>query len=183
VPGIGIVRVSLGLRLQVPDEVLNAHSAASAVVVGRELARQADEYVRAQALGYYPPLDYLRDREAVDRELVEAARAVAWLAGELAQETVRRRLRAVFSQVVLESQQSVAFTMPGVRPTDAAPREALARHFTPDTVKLTLTVSALHRRPDPGGAEQFARRMAWRWLKEHFASMDVTSAQAVRSAS
>jgi len=175
--------VSLGLLLQVPDEALNAHSAASPVVVGQELARQADEYVRAQALGYYPPLDYLYDREAVDGELLDAARAIAWLAGELAQETVRRRLRAVFSQVALESLQSVAFTMPGVRPTDATPREALARHFTPDTVKLTLTVSSLHRRPDPDGAEQFARRMAWRWLKEHFASMDVTSAQAVRPVS
>ncbi len=174
---VHVVRVAAGLLLRVSPEVLSRRSAVSPAAVGRQLARQADTYVREQGLGYYPPLDYLLSQAAVDEELAETARSVAWLAGQIAQDTVRRRLRAVFSQVELDSMQSLAYTMPSVRPSDKESVEALARHFTPDTVKLALTLSFLQRRPAREVSQQYARRMLWRWLKDHFSRMEVTNAR------
>lgn len=177
--GIHLVKVAVDLRLEVPAAMLEARSAGSADLVGGQLARQVDQCVRRRGLGYYPALDYLRDGACIDEDLLEAVRTTAWLAREIAREEVRRRLRAVFSQVELAGLQSPAFTMPAVRPSAPGALESLARHYSPCTVKLGLILSSLNRDPSPRGMDQFARRMIWRWLRDRFEQLDVTSAQIV----
>jgi hypothetical protein len=178
-PQIHVVSVAASLILAVPDRVLENHSAASPTVVGEELARATHAWVRENRLGYYPALDFLHDAQALPDELVDAASNIAWLARELVKDEVRRRLRQVFSQVRIDALQSVAFTMPRVRPASPNALQGLAQHFTPDSVRVGLTVSMLRKQPVADGMEEYARRMLWRWLKDRFSAMEVTSSQVV----
>ena len=137
-PQIHVVSVAASLILSVPDRVLENHSAASPMVVGDELARATHDWVRSNQVGYYPALDYLHEIQALPDELVEAASNIAWLARELVKDEVRRRLRQVFSQVRIDALQSVAFSMPRVRPSAPNALQSLAQHFTPDSVRVGL---------------------------------------------
>ena len=174
---IQFVRIAAHLEVTLSAEALARHAPASAPEVGAALAEAVDAYARAHALGYYPALGYFREVAGVDSTLLDGASALAWLAGELAQEEVRRCLRQVFSRVDVQSLQSVAFTLPPVRPRQAHAIEQLARHYTPDTVKLGLLLTSLQRQPAALGMEQFVRRTLWRWLRERFAAMDIASAR------
>jgi len=179
VASIHFVTVAAHLVLRVSPEVLERQSAASPAAVGAELAEAVDGYARREGLGYFPALSYFKEVGGVDATLLEAADHLAWLAGELVQEEVRRRLRQVFSRVEVESLQPVAFTMPPVRPSQGDALAQLTRHYTPDTLKLGLLLTSLQKQTVPLGMEQFVRRTLWRWLRERFAAMDIASARLV----
>lgn len=176
---IQFVTVAAHLEVQVPAGVMDRHAAASPEVIGRELATRVDAYVRENGVGYYPALAYFREVGAIEEGLLEAAANLAWLAGELAREELERRLRQVFSRVDVESIQPVAFTLPQIRPRAPDAVDRLARHYTPDTLRVGLLLTSLQKRPLPLGMEQFVRRTLWRWLRERFAAMDIASARLV----
>jgi hypothetical protein len=179
VTSIRFVTVAVHLVVTVSPEVLERHSAASPSVVGAELAQAVDAVTHREGLGYYPALGYFREVGGLDEALLEAAANLAWLAGELVQEEMKRRLRQVFSRVEVESLQPVVFTLPPVRPSQGDALAQLARHYTPDTLKVGLRLTSLQKQPVPLGMEQFVRRTLWRWLRERFAAMDIASARLV----
>jgi hypothetical protein len=179
VGSIHFVTVAAHLEVRVAAGVLDRHAVASPGMVGRELATRVDAYVSEQGFGYYPALAYFREVGALDEALLDAAANLAWLAGELAREELERRLRQVFSRVHVESLQSVAFTLPQVRPHARDAIDRLARHYTPDTLRVGLLLTSLQKQAAPVGMEQFVRRTLWRWLRERFAAMDIASARLV----
>lgn len=172
-------KVALTLVVKVPRNVMDRHLPASPDVVGGELARQVHAYVQRQELGYYPALEFLQEQGAVDAELLAAADHIAWFVSSVAREEMQRKLRPVFSNLTFQSVQSLAFTMPGVRPNQLNAVRDLAGHYSLDTVKLTITVSSFQTRDDPEATRKWARHLLWRWLRDSFESLEVTSAQLV----
>ena len=90
-------------------------------------------------------------------------------------------MRPIFSTVKFQSVQTEAFALPPVRPNRASSLERLAEHCTVDTVKLELQVSMLRKNDDKRGeaAEGYARTMIFRWLKDLFADVEITSSARV----
>ncbi|MHB1240219.1 MAG: hypothetical protein ACYC18_06925 [Gammaproteobacteria bacterium] len=174
-----LCKILLTLVVKVPHSVMDRHLPASPEVVGEELARQVHAYVQRQDLGYYPALEFLQKQEAVDSDLLAAADTIAWFVSGAAREEVRRKLRPVFSNVTFQSVQSLAFTLPGVRPGNLNALRDLAEHYALDTVKLTITVSSFQTRDDPEATRKWARHLLWRWLRDSFDSLEVTSAQLI----
>lgn len=174
-----VLSVAVGVVLTVPMEVLERHTAASPDVVGEELAWAVDAFSRRQHLGYYPPLDYCEDMEAVSEDLLDAAHNIAWLSRELVREEVGQRLSQAFTGVGLEVMQCTAFTMPRVRWNAPNAMVALSRHFTPDSVRVGLTMGLKAEAPPPAELRDHIRQLLWRWLGDSFATVDVTSSRVV----
>lgn len=174
-----VVSVAVGVVLTVPMAVLERHTAASPEVVGEEIAWAVDAFARARHLGYYPPLDYCEDMEALPEDLLDAAHNIAWLSRELVREEVQQRLSQVFTGVGVEMMKCTAFTMPRVRWNAPNAVAALARHFTPDSVRVSLTVGLRAEAPPPAELRDHIRQLLWHWLGDSFATVDVTSSQVV----
>ena len=170
-------RISLVLRLTVPEEMLQRHLHASPVIVGEGLARVIDKYCREHRLGYYPAIEFFRQVPEINQGLIENAEQIAWVVSKVAREEVQSRLRPIFSSVKFQSVQTEAFTLPPVRPNNPSALEQLVSHYTPDTVRLELLVSMLRKNNDQRGdaAETYARKMIYRWLRGIFENVDVTA--------
>ena len=96
-----VTQVALSVKIVLDTEAMNDHAAASADVVGSELALQISEYARNSKLGYYPALDFFTDQPGIiDRDLLDAADNLSWLATRLVREEVRKRLRPLFAACV-----------------------------------------------------------------------------------
>lgn len=174
-----VLSLAVGVVLTVPMEVLERHTAASPVVVGEELAHRVDAYARGQGLGYYPPLEYCEDMDAVPTELLDAVHNIAWLSRELVREEVKRRLAQVFSSLRIDVMQSTAFTMPRVRLGQPNGLTLLARHFTADSVRVGLTVGLEHATMAPEDLQDYVRQLLWRWLRDRFSTVEITCSQVV----
>ncbi|MFP5507229.1 MAG: hypothetical protein ACLGH6_13620 [Gammaproteobacteria bacterium] len=173
-------RAALTLVVQLPEQIFTRHLPASPQVVGEALAEQVIAYAQREHLGYYPALDYFKDHAgAVDGDLLDAADHIAWFACNQARAEIQRKLRPVFSSLSVQSIQSLAFTMPGVRPNQPNARHELARHYTPDRAKLVLLVNAFQKSAQEEAMAKWASHLAYRWLKDSFANIQVTSAQAL----
>lgn len=172
-------RVALSLRVKVAEDVIEQHMPVSVEVVGQHLAREVSEFARRERLGYYPALSYFEEHGGIDPELVETARNVAWLSAQLVRDEVRTRLRPVFSNIRVEGVQSLAFTMPPVRPRHPNALISLTRHLTPDEIKLDLVVTMIQKRAGGESLERFTRHVVKRWLAKSFDAVEVTSARAV----
>ncbi len=176
-----MARVAVGLQVRVAARLVEQHSVASPYVIGQELARQVMTYVQKERLGYFPALDYFRDREdALESDLLEAARSTGWLVSGLVREAITKHLRPVFSSLRYQTVQATAFTMPTVRPGTPNALHELALHYTPDQMRINLIATSVMRQPLPE-AQMIARvdRQLHRWLEPHFASLDVTSIKSV----
>ncbi|UCE89554.1 MAG: hypothetical protein JSW10_01570 [Pseudomonadota bacterium] len=171
-----VARVAVTVLIRVSHSTLQHRSPASPEIIGGELAQQVSAYVQQEKLGYYPALDYFRDHGELDKDLLDAVEAVGWLASQMVSGEVRSRLRPVFSSLRFESIQTVAFTMPGVRPGDTNALHKLANHYTPDTVKLAMIVSLLQRHESAEAAQRAAHGLVCRWLADRFDAVDVTAA-------
>lgn len=174
-------KVFISLRVEMLPEVWEDHMAASPVVVGENLADFVDHYAREHSLGYYPALEFFRDQGLIDRDLLDAADGIAWLMARMAREEIRKRLRAAFSSVSFETVQTIAFTMPSVRPGQPNALHDLTRHFTPTALKIDLIVNLIRRNPETEGLESFARQVLRRWIKDSFARVEVTGSHLVKS--
>lgn len=173
--GLTFSRVALSLVVKVPLEVLEQHMVANPAVVGEELARAVARYAQQHDLGYYPALDYFLEHGGVDPDLLNAVESMTWLVTGLVREEIKTRLRPVFSTIQFESIQAQAYTMPTVRPGQNNALLRLGEHFTPDQVKLTLIATSIRHRDTPETAIKMAERMTWRWLHEHFETIDITN--------
>lgn len=171
-----ITNVSISLIITVKLEGMDSHSAASADVVGKELAKQVAAYEKENHLGYYPAMEYFQDSDrGVDAELLNAADNLAWLANKLVREEVRKRLRPVFSSLRFDAMQNLLYTMPRVRPGKPAAQQQLAKHFTANKVRLELTAQIINKDGVEKDLKRHTSHLVYRWLKDHFESIEVTS--------
>ena len=100
---------------------------------------------------------------------------------KLARETIQSKLRPIFSSVQIQSVQTLAFSLPKIRPNKADAVERLAEHYTPDTVKLELVLTMMRRDSEvvDGRAEPYARKMIFRWLESEFEFVNIASSKAL----
>jgi len=173
------VLVILNVRLKA--EALQQYLPCSANIIGQTLASIADEYEKENKTGYYPAIDFFKTRDNVDPDLIASAEQVAWLVSKLARETIQSKLRPIFSSVQFQSIQTLAFSLPKVRPNQADAIAQLAKHYTPDSVKIELILSMMRRdsEAEDDRAEPYARKMMFRWLEVEFETVEISSSKAL----
>jgi len=173
------VLVILNVRLKA--EALQQYLPCSANIIGQTLASIADEYEKENKTGYYPAIDFFKTRDNVDPDLIASAEQVAWLVSKLARETIQSKLRPIFSSVQFQSIQTLAFSLPKVRPNQADAIAQLAKHYTPDSVKIELILSMMRRdsEAEDDRAEPYARKMMFRWLEAEFETVEISSSKAL----
>jgi hypothetical protein len=174
---VAVAKVAVTLLVRVSADELEQHLVSSPRVLGTQLAEAVDTHVRRENIGYYPPLSYYSDKLLIDQELLNVTREIAWFVNEYVREQVRRQLRHVFSQVKITQVQSVAFTMPSVRTSDADALQLLANHYTPDTVRLSLLLSSIEKEPVPEDIQRLTEYKVVQWLRDHFAHLEIVSSR------
>lgn len=174
-------KVLVIVDVQLKPSMLQQHLPCSAQVIGNTLAEFADEYVRKHNTGYYPAIEFFKTIDDIDPDLISSAEQVAWLVAKLARQTIQSRLRPIFSSVHFRSIQTLAFSLPRVRPLKKDSVEKLSRHYTPDTVKIELELTMMRRdsESEDGRAEPYARKMMFRWLESEFESVEIAESKAL----
>lgn len=174
-------KVLVILNVQLKAEALQQYLPCSASIIGKTLASIADEYEKENKTGYYPAIDFFKTRDNVDPDLIASAEQVAWLVSKLARETIQSKLRPIFSSVQFQSIQTLAFSLPKVRPNKVDAIEQLARHYTPDSVKIELILTMMRRdsEADDNRAVPYARKMMFRWLEAEFETVEISSSKSL----
>jgi hypothetical protein len=174
-------KVLIIIDVQLKAETLQQYLPCSANIIGKTLADIADEYEKKNKTGYYPAIDFFKTLDTVDPDLITSAEQVSWLVSKLAREIVQSKLRPIFSSVTLQSIQTLAFSLPKVRPNKTDAVEQLSKHYTPDTVKMELVLTMMRRdsEVDDDRAEPYARKMMFRWLESAFELVTITSSRAL----
>ena len=174
-------KVLVTVDVQLKAEDLLRYLPCSAYIIGQTLAEIAGEYEKENKAGYYPAIDFFKTLDGVDPDLIASAEQVAWLVSKLARETIQSKLRPIFSSVQFQSIQTLAFSLPKVRPGQTNAIEQLSHHYTLDSVKVELVLTMMRRDSEAqdNRAEPYARKMIFRWLGPEFESIDVTSSKAM----
>ena len=172
---LNFTRVAISLQVRVPETALERHLAASPHVVAENLAEQVMAYEQEHALGYYPAIDFFQQHGGIEPELIDALENIAWVLTSMVRNEIRLRLRPVFSNLKIESLKTLAFTMPTVRPGQQNARANLIEHFSATSVKVNLMATLLQKIVDLKAAGRMAESMCYRWLKDHFSNIEVTS--------
>jgi len=179
-------KVLVILNVQLKADELQQYLPCSADIIGQTLAQIAIEYERENKTSYYPAIDFFKtlandDTTPVAPDLITSAEQVAWLVSKLARQTIQKRLRPIFSSVQFQSIQTLAFSMPKIRPNIADAVEQLAKHYTPDSVKIELVLTMMRRdsEAEDDRAEPYARKMMFRWLESEFESVEITGSKAL----
>lgn len=170
-----VATVSAIIRISLSTFDIEKQSVASPEVVGRELAQQVNDYVLKNNLGYYPALDYFIDNDAIEADLLPTIDGIAWVVANMARDEVQRRLRPVFSTVKFENIQNIAYILPPVRPGKTDSIKKLAEHYTPDKVKISLSVTLVRKKISVEAAEQFCKVTLNRWLSNRFESLEISN--------
>ena len=99
------------------------------------------------------------------------------LVAKISRKRIQKKLRPIFSSVQIASIQTLAFSMPKIRPGQADACPQLVQHYTPDSVKLELQLTIMRRESEArdNRAEVYARKMIFRWLEAEFESVEVSS--------
>jgi hypothetical protein len=172
-------KVALTVDITLPAQSLEQHIAATPAVVASQLAHQVYEYEKQHGLGYYPAIDYFENNEGIEQELISALKSIAWVAYGMVRSEFQARLRPVFSALQFESIQAQAFTLPSVRPGNANVLNELTNHYNLSDFKVSLIATIIQRKEDTEAVEKMAESMIYRWLKEHFKTIQVTSVHAI----
>ena len=174
-------KVLVIVDVQLKSSSLQQYLPCSASIIGKTLAGIADEYITENKTGYYPAIDFFKTLDRVDPELINSVEQVSWLVSKLARETIQSKLRPIFSSVQIQSVQTLAFSLPKIRPNEVDAVERLAEHYTPDTVKLELVLTMMRRdsEVEDGRAEPYARKMIFRWLESEFEFVNIASSKAL----
>jgi hypothetical protein len=174
-------KVLLILNVQLKAEILQQYLPCSASIIGQTLANIADEYEKENRIGYYPAMDFFKKLDSVDPDLITSAEQVSWLVSKLARETIQSKLRPIFSSVQFQSIQTMAFSLPKVRPNRTDALEHLAKHYTPDSVKIELIVTMMRRdsEAEDDRAVPYARKMMFRWLEAEFETIEITNSKVL----
>ena len=175
--GLHLKRVAVTLTVKLQNESLQRHLSASPYVVGETLAEQIAQYVRTTALGYYPALEYFRQQGGIDADLLDAVDNIAWLASNMVREEITIRLRPVFSKIRFESLQTIAFTLPQIRPGSSNALHRLTTHYIPDTIRVGLEATLIQKMEDGQRAEKFTEHLIHTWLDKRFESVTVHNVQ------
>jgi hypothetical protein len=177
VASLHIAKIALTIKAKLPREALQQHFPAPVETLGEELAQQVTDYVSQESLGYFPALEYFQEHGGVENYLLDAAAQMSLLTVTMAKQEVSRILQPLFSSVRVGTVQSLAYTMPSVRPAQPQARQLLAEHYLPDKVKFEVVVTLLQKTVPESGIENAARQIALRWLDEIFQEVEVTSAR------
>ena len=174
-------KVLVIINAQLKAEELKHYLPCSASIIGKTLADIADQYEKDNSTGYYPAIDFFKTLDHVDPDLIASAEQVAWLVSRLARETIQSKLRPIFSSVQFQSVQTLAFSLPKVRPNQTDAVEQLAKHYTPDTVKVELILTMMRRdsEAEDNRAVPYARKMMFRWLESEFKVIEVVNSKAL----
>ncbi len=175
-------KVLVSVQVQLKAESLKQYLPCSADIIGQTLAAIADEYEKENRTGYYPAIEFFKTLDNVDPDLIASAEQVAWLVSKLARETIQSKLRPIFSSVHFQSIQTMAFSLPKIRPNQADAIERLAEHYTPDVVKIELVLTMMRRdsEAEDGRAESYARKMMFRWLEAEFETIEATNSKTLK---
>lgn len=174
-----VARIALTIKAKLPHEALQQHFPAPVETLGEQLAQQVMDYVAEQSLGYFPALEYFQENGGIDAYLLEATGQMSLLSVTMANQEASRILQPLFSSVRIGTVQSLAYTMPAVRPSQPQARQLLAEHYLPDKVKFEAFVTFLQKTAPEQGIENAARQIALRWLDDIFQEVEVTSARLV----
>ena len=174
-------KVLVIIDVQLKASILQQHLPCSPDIIGKTLADIADEYEKNNKTAYYPAIDFFKSVDGVDPDLIASAEQVAWLVSKLARETIQQKLRPIFSSVHFQSIQTLAFSLPRVRPNSVDAVIQLAKHYTPDAVKVELMLTMMRRDSDAedGRAEPYARKMMFRWLESEFELLNISGSKAM----
>lgn len=172
-------KVAITLNVTIHERELEQHIAATPAIVGTELAEQVMAYEHQYKLGYYPAIDYFQQQGGVDAELINTLQGISWVATNLVRNEITTRMRPVFSTIQFEGIQTLAYTLPSIRPGQPNARHKLINHYSAMVVKVNLVATMIQRVENAESSEQMAKSMCYRWLKEHFKAIEVTSASAM----
>lgn len=169
--------IALSLLVKIPATALERSLPISHEAVGEAVAECVRDFSRAEQLGYYPALEYVRSRQAIDYDLLSALESIADIAGNVARQEIKQGLRSAFSACVFESVQAIAYSLPTVRPRQLNAWINLVQHFTPDTIKLTLRLAMRHEPEEDGETlEQAASTRLREALNGRFERIEICSA-------
>ncbi|MDH5633274.1 MAG: hypothetical protein OEZ10_09835 [Gammaproteobacteria bacterium] len=181
--GIQILRTHLTLTVTVPLEQLRREMGEPVLAIGPTLAGEVDQYVREHKLGYYPALDYFIQKQALDMDLVAAAEHVAAMVAETARRKIQTRLREPFSNIKFANIQSVAMTLPRVRPGDANALNSLTQHYSPNRIRIGVIASSIEKAGiNTEDYNKLAAHKMRNWLEPEFESVDITESHQMDAA-
>jgi hypothetical protein len=170
---IHIMRFAAVLKVRVADEVVEPNLGYLPGVLGENMAGQVDSWVMEQRLGYYPALDFFRDKpQVVDPALLLLIDETARFGEEYTRRELRRRLRGGFSHVDVERIQVEAFAMPRVLPSQPKSPEELARHYAPSLFRAELLLGMIQRN-EMDGIERLVAQRIQQWAKPAFQSLEL----------
>ncbi|MCK4834681.1 MAG: hypothetical protein KAT12_07875 [Gammaproteobacteria bacterium] len=174
-------KVLITVDVQLKAESLQQYLPCSSNIIGRTLAEIAGDYERENKTGYYPAIEFFKTLDKVDPDLILSAEQVAWLVSKLTREIIQSKLRPIFSSVQFQSIQTLAFSLPKVRPLQPDAIEKLSAHYTPDSVKVELVLTMMRRdsEAEDDRAEPYARKMMFRWLQPEFESIEIKNSKAI----
>lgn len=132
------------------------------------MAQQVETCVRTESLGYYPALDYCRDRGALDSALIEVLEQLVWLGTSLVREEIQQRLRPFFASVQLQSMQSTVYSMPQVRRGQDNARQQLVEHLTPNRARFDLLLTLFRKHAGSEYIDAYIERVVLRHLSDPF---------------
>ena len=173
-----ITKIHISFRIKIPHEILEKHLAASVEIVGEALTQNVVDQVNEKKIGYFPALEFLQKQGGLDEDLVDAAETIGWFSSKFAREEVQKKMRSFFSTLSFKSIQTLAFTMPNVRPNQINAYQALVDHYTPNTVKLDVIASLL-KKEKLEGIENWAKQLFKRNLSEAFNDFEVTGVSVI----
>ena len=73
--------------------------------------------------------------------------------------------------------QCTAYNLPNIRQNEHNALDCLARHYTPNTIKLDLVLNIIQNREPKEGLDRFAKQLVYRWLREDFESIEISAAR------
>jgi hypothetical protein len=170
---LGIVPVRLTLEVVMAPERLEAMLSDADRHIGETLAARVDAIVQNEKLGYYPALEYFSGHAGIEDETLERFRHLAAQIRKRVKRDVQTCLWPVFSSVQIERAHTIAFTLPRITPGRPEAREALARHYFPNRVRLELVLSTLDKQQRLEEAEKFTSQKVQRNLRDTFESVTV----------
>lgn len=148
-----------------------------ALVLGPGLAETVTNRERETGLGYYPALDYFDNDPGFDKEILESARHIYYLACDHAECIVRTSLAALTRNLHIESSHAEAETLPHVRPSELHAAHDLGRHYSPNRIRIALTAMLRDQTGDALIAR--ARQAIADKLAEHVAAVEVVNVCAI----
>jgi hypothetical protein len=170
-----VVRISSVLKVRVGDEVVEPNLGYLPWVLGENLAGQVDAWVMEQRLGYYPAIDFFRDKpQVVDPALLQLIDEMARFGEEYTRRELRRRLRGGFSHVDVERVQLEAYAMPRMRTSQPKSPELLAKHYAPATFRVELLLGMIQR-GEVDGLQRLINQRIHQWAKPAFDSLELLS--------